>query len=1000
MKIKLFLYILTISIFWSCSDGVGTKDTNGNLSDIKVILDTTDYDTGDISILPDDNDLPDGNVFPDDMEDISVSDTLSDTSETNDASDIKIIEPRVVFKRADDKVKMGENLLKNPDFENTDMSNILDWKPYQSGYKIDSGRTGKAVLLERTENDTNQYGIYQSVILNQKTKKSIFFSGWSKSENLSGNPDSAASIYLDIKYVTIDEDPVNGCDPATSSPCSLYGQIPDPRFDTGTHDWQRRYGFATPLYPIKSVSFYLLLRGDHYGKLWFDDVEMREVDQEIVVFDSTKVAVMEPTGEYRSNSEQTIEAEDSLILSFYENGGVIKGLYANGENLAGNSRDYTSGIIFHEIQSDEWISTGGLLERDGNKYNLSTNLTEYELSLDAEFVSKKDRIDAKINMESLKNINRSFTVYFAIPLDIENGLWGRDIRREVSVELAAEHSETVTFWYDRLGYTGRFSSYPIGSIYNKHIGVVLGVPPESTRIFRIVYNKALKILFIAFDLSLSPDTVKFPNRADLEFVIYKIEPDEMNLGFRYAIDGFYKRFPDAFKRRIPPEREGIWVAFADLSKVINEEGQSIKDFNIGIHEIGSLKHTEFDDANDILSFRYIIEPASTWLRITDDTVNPEDYDSVMNYLNKLYTTGTDKEKRTAEKTLSSGVFDSSQRYVFKPYLSGPPWCSGKCALFYLNPDPDIDVPPYTINQAKYFVNETAMSAYNSYPGLDGEYVDSFVMWGTYINQRKEHFSATDTPLTFKAGSPDIIGIPVIFSTIEFTKWLREQIPSGKYLIANGVLAGKVMWGYNLFDFMGQEIKWVKETTNGFELVPESDEYLSYRRTLSYQRPYGFLMNVDFNTMSFEMVEKYMKVCLFYGIYPSMFSHNASEDNYFSLPQFYQRDRELFKKYIPLIREINTAGWTPITNAYTNDKDIYIERFGNINNSLFFTIRNISDSPKTILLKIDRNKLNLSGELVIKHLISSEKEKNISADIDEVEISIGSQDVDLIKIEAN
>ncbi len=1000
MRRSIYVFISLLLIAYSCSDDTDrissdTSDRDALLYDsVSDGVEVADKIGGDY-YLPDelsDNDIESDDGFVPD----------ADTELPDGGIDVvskDITKPRVVYRAADDSLPMGENLLKNPDFEKIESNVFADWKPYRGGYSVSEGRSGYGVLLQRNEGDTEQYGIYQTVTLNQKVKKALFFAGWSKTENLSGVSDAAASIYLDIKYITKDEDPINGCDPNIVPNCALYGQIPNPKFDTGTHDYQKRYGYAVPLYPVKTVSFYLLLRGEHYGKMWFDDVELREVEYEIAGFVSAKIAVVPPPAGYKSAEEVLVETGDSLILRFSENGGVINGLYAGGKDLKGSSRDYLSGIIIHEIGKSEWVHTGGLFEKTGNNYTLKTDMKDYDIQLTASFDIGKDTIGVHIELEGVDSKNKSFTVYFSLPVDITDSFWGRDIRRELPTNSADEFSDTVTFWYDRLGYTGRFSSYPIGSVYNKEGGIVLGLPPESYRIHRVFYNRSLKQLVIAVDMAIAPKTKKFPDKAFADFILYRTENIGSENGFRVAFDGFYKRFPQAFERRIPPEKEGIWVAFADLSKVINGEGESIRDFNIGIHETGNLKHIEFDEANDILTFRYIIEPGSTWLRIPDESVDVENYESVIDYLSKLYTSGSDREKKTAEKTFSSGIFDENQRFVYTPYQSGPTWCSGKCALFYLSADPDISIPPYTLNQATYSVNEVTLGVYKNYPGLDGEYIDSFLMWATYLNQREAHFEVTDTPLVFKTEKPNQVGIPLIFSTIKFTEWLKRQLPLGKNLIANGVLAGKVMWGYNLFDFMGQEIKWVKESTNGYELVPESDEYLSYRRSLSYQRPYGFLMNVDFNNMSYEMVEKYIRVCLFYGIYPSMFSRNASEDNYFTLPQFYQRDRGLFKKYIPLIKEMNKAGWEALTQAYTYDKDVYIERFGDIKKGLYYTIRNVSDTQKYVIITLVRNALGINGDFTVKEILDSGEIKQIKSNESSFDFTIQPQSIKLVKIES-
>ncbi len=49
------------------------------------------------------------------------------------------------------------------------------------------------------------------------------------------------------------------------------------------------------------------------------------------------------------------------------------------------------------------------------------------------------------------------------------------------------------------------------------------------------------------------------------------------------------------------------------------------------------------------------------------------------------------------------------------------------------------------------------------------------------------------------------------------------------------------------------------------------------------------------------------------IYPSMFSHNASDANNFATEALYNRDRGLFMKYIPLIQSLSAA-WRPQPKA--------------------------------------------------------------------------------------
>jgi hypothetical protein len=119
------------------------------------------------------------------------------------------------------------------------------------------------------------------------------------------------------------------------------------------------------------------------------------------------------------------------------------------------------------------------------------------------------------------------------------------------------------------------------------------------------------------------------------------------------------------------------------------------------------------------------------------------------------------------------------------------------------------------------------------------------------------------------------------------------------------------------------------------------------------------MNSRFEEFSLELVEKYMKRCLAYGMFPGFFSHNASEGHYFTRPELYDRDRPLFRKYVPLCRLVAEAGWEPITRARADDEHVYVERFG----ERYLTVLNDSREPRTVTIKLEGTPPATSRELV-------------------------------------
>ncbi len=194
--------------------------------------------------------------------------------------------------------------------------------------------------------------------------------------------------------------------------------------------------------------------------------------------------------------------------------------------------------------------------------------------------------------------------------------------------------------------------------------------------------------------------------------------------------------------------------------------------------------------------------------------------------------------------------------------------------------------------------------------LDGEYIDSCEGYVTDdLDFRRDHFAAADTPLTF---DPNTFR-PAIFKGLvafEYVRGIADDIHrAGKLMMANGA-PDRFCWLIPLVDVGGTETDW----NPGGRWRPMSDADLIYRRALCKGKPYCFLMNTEFENFSAALVEKYMKRSLAYGMFPGFFSHNASQGHYFSRPDLYNRDRPLFKKYVPLCKLVAEAGWEPVTGA--------------------------------------------------------------------------------------
>ncbi|KPK58692.1 MAG: hypothetical protein AMK73_09065, partial [Planctomycetes bacterium SM23_32] len=322
------------------------------------------------------------------------------------------------------------------------------------------------------------------------------------------------------------------------------------------------------------------------------------------------------------------------------------------------------------------------------------------------------------------------------------------------------------------------------------------------------------------------------------------------------------------------------------------------------------------------------------------------------------------KRRNARAVEVSGSYDEDGRPQY--LVRDTPWTDG--AVFSLNPNPHI---PGESEARMYWNDELKGRLYGpeAKGEQDGEYLDSLEGYVTADrNYRREHFRCVRVPLTFATDSKK----PVIhksFSQFEFTRWIAEEVHAmAKLTFANGV-PSRFTFLCPWLDVMGCEMDWL-DRDGGWR--PPADEVLSLKRTMCYRKPYLVLMNTRFDDLTPDLVEKYFQRCLFYGIWPSMFSHNASDDPYWQNPAWYNRDRHLFKRYIPLVRLVAEAGWEPVTHALTEGEAVYVERFGPTEGGVvYLTLLNDAGERRETAVAVDGGALGLPPDVAARDLIAGE-----------------------------
>jgi dienelactone hydrolase len=549
-----------------------------------------------------------------------------------------------------------------------------------------------------------------------------------------------------------------------------------------------------------------------------------------------------------------------------------------------------------------------------------------DLKLTCKTTKAGDATFFDVTISDTSGKDRAVTLIYAVPLSAQQGRWFHDPSQTREVEPGREY---LNAGRSAAGSNGRLSRYPFAAVADVQQAVALGIDMAQPAFFRAGYNAGTEELFLAYDVGLAPEKPT----AHLRFCKFSFDPKGE---FRAALAKYYDLFPEDFRRRIADQ--GLWMPFAKISAVKGWEDFGFR-FKEGDNE------TAWDDAHGIITFRYT-EPMTWWMRMPKDM--PRTIEAALGEARRL---ATERKDRQAMALLTSGYHDEQGRFVAR--LLDTPWCDG--AVWSINSMPQIagDVTDFQ-NKWGPSVRERLYGPQKK-ADLDGEYIDSSEGYVTdELDFRRDHFAVAQTPLTFslKSHKPAIFRGLIVF---EYIRAMAQDVHGmNKLMMANSTPIN-LCWLTPLCDVLGTETDW----NPGGTWRPMSDSELLYRRALCKGKPYCFLMNTQFERFSHEAVEKYMKRSLAYGMFPGFFSHNASQGHYFTRPELYERDRDLFKKYVPLCKLVAEVGWEPITRAASSNRNIQIERFGD----QYLTVFNDSNQQQEATVTTEMDIKGPAPELV-------------------------------------
>lgn len=600
---------------------------------------------------------------------------------------------------------------------------------------------------------------------------------------------------------------------------------------------------------------------------------------------------------------------------------------------------------------------------------LAANATLTARAIDAGAVRFTCRLVGKEDLPA-----RGVVLRFAFPVDAVGWRWHDDMQtsRLIAAGQAYENVRPLREWPDlpewadqpslRMGSANRnFTTVLTGPV-----GLALAVPIDKPCIFRTAYDAAQRRLHLVYDMALSPDTTK-PNQWTFEFDLYPCEPA---WGFRGALDGYYRLYSELFANHV--KRPGQWMAFSKLSQIDN-----VNEFLFGVQ--WGAPEPAYDDKIGVPSVIYLTH-AGQFARI--DGHDPEtdplpDHDVLLKTMTEAFrrTTGLEDMFPAVALYDAEGKPDIRKTRAYGHIIS------------QFNMAPQLPYGKWLLERA---TENTVRIRERTGGELDGFGYDGLC---TGLNYRTEHFRYSVAPPIWDPVARN----PVLnnhFDSCAFARAAAESFRNrGQISIMNGALHASCFVAPWL-DVFGAE--------TGLRI---SREALNYVRSISRHKPVVTLLKGNFEqAYGRAEIELFMKRALAYGVFPGFFDWSTSAlgpgGRYWDHPRYYERDRDLFRKYMPLVQTLATAGWEPITRARSSHERVFVERFGpDADGIVWLTLLSEDAQPRGTTVMVDAAALQLDVAAVQCEEILTEQAVTLrrSGEKLEVELDVEAGGVKLLRL---
>jgi hypothetical protein len=563
------------------------------------------------------------------------------------------------------------------------------------------------------------------------------------------------------------------------------------------------------------------------------------------------------------------------------------------------------------------------------------------LKLEAAFSSVGSAIRVEADLVDTTGRDRGIELSFRLPIDASGWTWEKSPISSIPIADGVRY-ETLDSTFGAQSH----STYPFATIRSQTAAFSLATPmvPQMNR-FQYVASDGFSV---TWDVGLSASASKTPSRAHLVFWIYIQDP---RWGMRAAAEKYRALNPFGFVSPVSVAK-GSWVIPAGGSTISTVQG--FEDFGWGFLEgVGDIR---FGNVHGLSVLHYVHAPG--YLRLFPGYTSQPPYDVLVAALESDAVSGgsplNDGVPRAemARATINSSPRDSDGKYQVnaKPDF----WYGNRLQIYPVSPDADIPPPSIWSICTEYSVDGRMEWAAENDNWIDGIFLDNFTStYATVENYDKELWAYSDVPLTFSWETGKVTLLDG-FSMTEFLGSFRSYVHDRGLALMASSNSGMYAWIAPHLDIVGGEAR-------GAE--PLESAYV--RRILGDGRPWSNLfVPPDGQPPDADEVLAYLRQALLFGYFPGF---NGA---YWNVPSVYERDREQFRRYVPLIRTVAQAGWEPVSGTTTGDPAVLVERFDSRRGGiLYLTAQNTGTASKSVHFSLDAAVLAIGeGTVAVSELL--------------------------------